>query len=177
MRATTVICATQRLEPSVDVNGAPALTVNAVIGHAERVLCLASFHESRWVIWDVVVSVDCIHQVVAALRSFIPRRVGTTTIIVGTIGPAECLDLADCRRTVGEAGSVVRDLNTAPWCESAAQRESPFAVVFTHVQPPVEAVAWPTWICRPVSLSQLPSSMTIQLAVSAVCQWSRQEGS
>ena len=44
------------------------------------------------------------------------------------------------------------------------------AVVFTHVQPPVEAVAWPTWICRPLSLSQLPSSMTIQLAVSAVCQ-------
>ena len=85
-----------------------------MIGHAERVLCLASFHESRWVIWDVVVPVDCIHQVVAALRSFIPRRIGTTTIIVGTIGPTEGLDLGYCRRAVSEACSVVRDLDAAP---------------------------------------------------------------
>ena len=101
-------------EPPVDANGAAALTVNAVVGHTKRILRLASFHESGWVIWDVVVPVDCIHQVVAALRSFVPRRVGATAIIVGAIGPAECLDLGYCRRAVGETGSVVRDLKTAP---------------------------------------------------------------
>ena len=96
---------------------ASAVVIDTVIDRpssAEPALRLASFHKSRWVIWDVVVSVDCIHQTVAALRSFIPRRVGATTIIVGAIGPAEALDLADCRRAVSEAGSVVRDLDTAP---------------------------------------------------------------